>query len=131
MAFLLDTNAVIAVLKDRDSAIGQRLRQCAPADVFVSAIVLHELFTGAFKSARVAHNVAVVEALRFGVLEFGREDARAAGEVRAALAARGTLIGPYDVLIAGQALARGMVLVTRDAGEFGRVPGLVVEGWEG
>jgi tRNA(fMet)-specific endonuclease VapC len=130
MAFLLDTNAVIAVLKDRESPIGRRLRECAPGEVFVSAIVLHELFYGAFKSARVAQNVAVVEALRFGVLEFGREDARAAGEVRAALAARGTPIGPCDVLIAGQALARGMVLVTRDAGEFGRVPGLVVEGWD-
>ena len=129
MAFLLDTNAVIAVLKDRDSAIGQRLRQCAPADVFVSAIVLHELFYGAFKSARVAHNVAVVEALRFGVLEFGREDARAAGEVRAALAARGTPIGPYDVLIAGQALARGMVLVTRGWSVLSTFEKLAAEDW--
>jgi len=97
-------------------------------------VILHgrwyKLLCDALTSARVAHHVAVVEALRFGVVEFGREAARAAGEVRAALAARGTPIGPHDVLIAGQALARGMVLVTRDAGEFGRVPGRVVEGLE-
>lgn len=130
MAFLLDTNAVIAVLKDLASPIGQRLRRCRPEEVFVSSIVLHELFYGAFKSARVERNLAVVEGLRFGVLDFSREDARAAGEIRAALAAQGVPIGPYDVLIAGQAVARGLVLVTRNGREFGRVQGLVVEDWE-
>jgi tRNA(fMet)-specific endonuclease VapC len=42
----------------------------------------------------------------------------------------GTPIGPHDVLIAGQALARGLVLVTHNTREFRRVPGLVVEDWE-
>ncbi|HEV7455804.1 MAG TPA: type II toxin-antitoxin system VapC family toxin [Roseococcus sp.] len=129
MGYLLDTNAVIAVLKDADSPVGARLRREAPGEVFVSAIVLHELFYGAFKSARVERNVALVERLRFGVLEFSAEDARAAGRVRAALAAKGTPIGPYDVLIAGQAVARGLVLVTGNRGEFERVDGLSVEDW--
>jgi predicted nucleic acid-binding protein/virulence-associated protein VagC len=75
-------------------------------------------------------NVALVDGLRFGVLEFDRDDAREAGEVRAFLARRGTPIGPYDVLIAGQAKARGMVLVTHNTGEFSRVPGLRIEDWE-
>jgi tRNA(fMet)-specific endonuclease VapC len=65
------------------------------------------------------------------VLEFDGEDARRAGEVRAFLAAKGTPIGPYDVLIAGQALARDMILVTRNTDEFRRVKGLRVEDWEG
>lgn len=52
-----------------------------------------------------------------------------AGAVRAHLAARGTPIGPYDVLIAGQALARGIVLVTHNTAEFKRVPKLQVEDW--
>ncbi len=116
MGFLLDTNAVIAVLKDTEAPVGRRVQACAPAEVFVSAIVLHELFYGAFRSARVARNVAVVDGLRFGVLEFGREDARAAGEVRAVLAACGAVVGVGDVLVAGQARARGMVLVTRNGG---------------
>ena len=111
------------------SAWWQRLRRCRPDEVFVSSIVLHELFYGAFKSPRMERNLAVVEGLRFGVLEFSREDARAAGEIRAALAMRGAPIGPYDVLIAGQAVARGMVLVTRNGAEFGRVARLVVEDW--
>lgn len=130
MAFLLDTNAVIALLKAADTPVERRVRGCAPAEVFVSAIVLHELFYGAFRSARTERNLALVESLRFGVLEFSREDARAAGEVRALLAAKGRPIGPYDVLIAGQARARGMVLVTHNTDEFSRVPGLLVEDWE-
>jgi predicted nucleic acid-binding protein len=64
------------------------------------------------------------------VVAFEREDARAAGAVRAALAAAGAAIGPYDVLIAGQALARGATLVTHNVREFGRVAGLGVEDWE-
>jgi tRNA(fMet)-specific endonuclease VapC len=46
------------------------------------------------------------------------------------LKARGTPIGPYDTLIAGQAMARGLTLVTRNTREFERVVGLSVENWE-
>jgi tRNA(fMet)-specific endonuclease VapC len=64
------------------------------------------------------------------VLEFDKEDARQAGEVRALLASRGTPIGPYDVLIAGQAKARNLTLVTHNTDEFGRVPGLRCDDWQ-
>jgi len=63
-------------------------------------------------------------------LEFDREDARRAGEIRALLASRGSMIGSYDVLIAGQAVARDMILVTNNTSEFGRVPGLRIEDWQ-
>jgi tRNA(fMet)-specific endonuclease VapC len=130
MPFLLDTNAVIALLNDRASRAATRLRSERPADVAVSAIVMHEMFYGAFRSARVDRNLALLDRLRFAVLEFGKEDAREAAEVRAFLAGQGRPIGPFDVLIAGQARARGLVLVTRNTGEFGRVPRLHVENWE-
>ena len=128
--FLLDTNAVIAVLRG-DAGFLQRLRTHEPADFALPAIVLHELYYGAYKSARVEANLARVQALRFDVLDFDAEDARRAGEVRAVLARAGTPVGPYDALIAGQALARGLTLVTHNTGEFSRVPGLRVEDWEG
>lgn len=63
-------------------------------------------------------------------MEFGKEDARQAGEIRAILAARGSAIGPYDVLIAGQACARDLILITHNTAEFARVPGLRIEDWE-
>lgn len=129
MNWLLDTNAVIEVLRG-NAAVIARLRERMPGNVGVSAIVMHELFYGACRSARVEANVARVDGLRFEVVAFEREDARVAGAVRAALATAGAGIGPYDVLIAGQALARGTVLVTHNVREFGRVAGLRVEDWE-
>lgn len=129
MTHALDTNAVIALLRDPRGAVASRLRAHDPADIGVSAIVLHELYFGAFRSGRPAHNLAQVEALRFPVIEVSADDARRAGEVRAALSAQGTPIGSYDVLIAGQALARGLVVVTANTSEFARVDGLAVEDW--
>ena len=70
-------------------------------------------------------------ATQFPVLEFDQEDARQAGEIRAHLASKETPIGPYDVLIAGQAKARKLTLVTHNATEFRRVPNLKVEDWKG
>ena len=127
--YLLDTNAVIDLLNDSRSPLARRVRHHKPADVAISSVVMHELYYGAFKSARALHNVALVDALQFAVLEFDREDARHAGEIRAVLAGNDTPVGPYDVLIAGQARARGMTLITRNTREFKRVSGLRSDDW--
>jgi tRNA(fMet)-specific endonuclease VapC len=130
MRYLLDTNVVIGLLNDATSKLAQRARREKPADVAISAIVAHELFYGAFKSRRAAQNVALIDALQFAVIEFDKEDARQAGEVRALLASAGTPIGPYDVMIAGQARARNLVLITHNTEEFERVPGLQCDDWQ-
>lgn len=129
MKFLLDTNAVIAVLGGKPSVLA-KLKQHHPRDFGIPSIVLHELFFGAVKSSRASENLARVDALQFEVVDLDREDARRAGEVRAHLAAAGTPIGPYDALIAGQALARSLVLITHNTREFQRVPALSFEDWE-
>lgn len=129
MIFLLDSNAVIALLRGEPSVLA-RLRRHRPQDFAISAIVEHELAYGAYKGRRVDENLKRLDALRFAVLEFDREDARCAGKIRAALAATGLPIGPYDILIAGQAIARDLILVTRNLREFERVPSLQVENWE-
>ena len=130
MRYLLDANVVIGLLNDATSKLAQRVRRERPADIAISAVVAHELFYGAFKSRRPTQNVALIDSLQFVVLEFDKEDARHAGEVRALLASRGTPIGPYDVLIAGQAKARNLTLVTHNTNEFGRVPGLRFDDWQ-
>lgn len=130
MRYLLDANVVIALLNDTTSKTAQRARRERPGDLAVSAIVAHELFYGAFKSRRAVQNVALIDALQFLVLEFDKEDARQAGLVRALLANKGAPIGAYDVLVAGQAVARDMILVTHNTREFGRVPGLRFEDWQ-
>ena len=130
MSYLLDTNTVIAVLNDPASKPSLRLRTHAPREVAISSIVMHELYYGAFKSALSDKNVTRVDALQFEALAFDREDARHAGDVRAALARLGTPIGPYDILIAGQARARELILVTNNVREFSRVEGLLIENWQ-
>jgi tRNA(fMet)-specific endonuclease VapC len=131
MRYLLDANAIIALLNDTRSQAARRARRERPGDVAMSAIVAHELFYGAFKSRRAARNVALIDALQLAVIEFDTEEARQAGRLRADLAARGTPIGPFDVLIAGQAIARNLILVTHNTSEFARVPGLRIEDWAG
>ena len=122
MRYLLDANAVIALLNDVASETARRARAVKPGDISISAIVAHELFYGAFKSQRANQNVALVDALRFVVLEFDKEDARRSGQIRALLASKGTPIGPYDVY-RRQAVARNLTLVTHNTDEFRRVPG--------
>jgi len=130
MRYLLDTNVVIGLLNDTTSKTARRARQQRPGDLAVSAIVTHALFYGAFKSRRATENAALIDALQFIVLEYDKEDARQAGQVRALLASKGMPIGPYDVLIAGQAVARDIILVTHNTQEFERVPGLKLEDWQ-
>jgi len=127
--FLLDINTVIALLNDTSSKTAKRVRREDPADIAISVVVAHELFFGAFKSQRATQNVVLVDSLRFEVLEFDKEDARSAGQILALLASRGRPIGPYDVLIAGQAIARNLILVTHNTAEFRRVPKLRLRDW--
>lgn len=129
MRYLLDTNVVIALLKHQ-APITERVFRNKRRDYVLSSIVAHELLFGAIKSRRPEETLAAYENLRFQVLDFTADDARRAAEIRAALATAGTPIGPYDILIAGQALQRGLVVVTRNTREFSRVPGLAVENWE-
>ena len=129
MRFLLDTNAMIAMLKGAPIFLA-RMKQHQPTDFGVPVIVVHELYFGAYRSSQIARNLARIEDIQFAVLDFDTDDARHAGEIRAALAGAGTPIGPYDALIAGQALARDLVLVTHNTREFRRVPALAVEDWE-
>ena len=129
MRYLLDANVVVTLLRGRNPALDRRVLRHNPADLAIPSIVSHELYFGAFKSARPSHQVALVDALQFQILEFDKDDARHAGEIRAFLGSQGTPVGPFDVLIAGQARARNLVLVTNNTREFAKIPGLRIEDW--
>ncbi|WP_116653954.1 type II toxin-antitoxin system VapC family toxin [Pelagibacterium sediminicola] len=129
MKYLLDTNAIIALLKG-NSVLVARIKAHRPDAFGVSSIVMHELYYGAYKSRRLDANLERVEALRFETVDFDAEDARVAGQIRAQLASAGMPVGPYDVLIAGQAMARSLRLISRNMREFSRINGLAVEDWE-
>jgi tRNA(fMet)-specific endonuclease VapC len=129
MKYLLDTNAIIR-LTSGHAGLERRLRREDPDEFGMSVIVRHELYFGAYKSRDVQANLEKIDALEFEIVPFDDEDARRAGEIRARLAIAGTPIGPYDSLIAGQTLARGLTLITHNTREFSRVSRLRIEDWE-
>jgi tRNA(fMet)-specific endonuclease VapC len=131
ISHLLDTNAVIALIGRKSDRLVGRVLDSPQGSIGLPSIVAYELYFGAQKSAKVQHNLETLRLLMadFPILDFDQNDAFVAGEIRSALAAKGTPIGPYDVLIAGQAKARGLTLVTNNVGEFNRVENLQVEDW--
>ena len=139
MNYLLDTNACAVLIngpRERDPFAQVRsrfARMRAGGERFaISSVVVHELWYGVAKSMRVPANTERLLnflSSQFDLVDFSTEDARAAGNIRAELERNGTRIGEYDTLIAGQALARGMTLVTANVREFGRVEGLRLEDW--
>ncbi len=129
MTYLLDTNACIALINGTPRRVRMRFERATAAgdSAAVSALTAFELWYGAAKSARRDVNVIRIETFLAGPLElwmFENADARVAGEVRAALERSGRPIGAYDALIAGQGLRRQSTVVTANAAEFARVPGL-------
>ena len=129
MRYLLDTNACIALLNETSPSPLTRIRRHPPADIGLPAPVAYELYYGAYKSRRRDQNLELLDRMEFEIVPFDASDARAAGAIRSQLEAIGRPIGPYDLLIAGQARARGLVLVTANTREFQRVAGLDWEDW--
>jgi tRNA(fMet)-specific endonuclease VapC len=131
MRFLLDTNACVDYLRRKSPAVVKRIEASSPEDLCTSSIVEAELRYGAENSADAARNHGLVDALlaELQALEFDRAAASIYGRIRKGLEAKGTPIGPHDLLIAAHALSLDATLVTSDTSEFSRVPGLQVEDW--
>ncbi|CAH2605766.1 tRNA(fMet)-specific endonuclease VapC (plasmid) [Rhodovastum atsumiense] len=130
LRYMLDTNLCIRVLRDRPPQLRPRFNAEAAA-LSISTVVLTELFYGAEKSIRPIENrQAVLDfATRLEVLPFDDTAAAHAAEIRATLERQGQMIGAYDVLIAGHARSRGLIVVTGNLDEFRRVEGLRSEDW--
>jgi tRNA(fMet)-specific endonuclease VapC len=128
--YLLDTNLCIRVLRDRPHGVRERFNLAADG-LCISTIVLTELLHGAAKSDRPDHNRSEVERFtaRLEVLPFDAAAADHAADIRAVLERRGETIGGYDLLIAGHARSRGLIVVTGNLAEFERVDGLRCEDW--
>jgi len=134
VSYLLDTNACIALINDAPASVRSRFQKISRSGalIYISAVVTFELWYGVAKSARRALNAQRLETFLSGpvmVLPFEDEDSRASGSIRAMLEVSGKPIGAYDLLIAGQALARELILVTTNVSEFSRVKGLSWQDW--
>lgn len=133
MTLALDTNVFVDLIRERRPSVRLRYRAALLAGeaLVTSLIVYHELQFGVLLNRDPDVEAGIVtEALRGVVVEpLTENDAVVAAQVRASLKRLGRPIGPYDALIAGQALARGWTLVTSNVREFERVAGLDVRNW--
>jgi tRNA(fMet)-specific endonuclease VapC len=129
LRYLLDTNAMIRLQRGVGDRVYDAAQRRGIDRIATSSIVLFELAYGAGKSSRPAANLAALKAMPFPVLRFDEEAALIAGRVRSELHRIGQPIGPFDVQIAGHAMAVGLILVTANIGEFERVDGLSFEDW--
>jgi tRNA(fMet)-specific endonuclease VapC len=131
MKYLLDTCTVSDFVKGQPNVLA-RVKATLPNLIAVSALTRMEVDYGLALNAERAKKLAPILDAFFSTiatLPFDEADAQAAGAIRAALKTQGQPIGAYDLLIAGTGMARGLVVVTSNVGEFKRVSGLHVEDW--
>ena len=131
MTYMLDTNICIYIMKNKPEMVLRRFKEELNNGIGISSITLAELEYGMKHSSNPAQNERAL--LRFlvplSVLPFGAGAASEYGAIRTFLQNNGTPIGPLDMLIAAHAKSEGLVMVTNNVREFGRVPGLEIENW--
>ena len=133
MTYLLDTNTCIQFLRHGiNSTVAVKLAGMGVGEAWLCSIVVGELLFGSLRSKDVAKSIAEVRAFCAGFpsVPFNDSAADAYARIRADLSAKGTPIGPNDLMIAAIALANDLILVTHNSGEFRRVTGLKLEDWQ-
>lgn len=131
MRYLLDSNICVYAMKNRPPQVLRRLQNVGRAVVAVSVVTVLELRQAAERSQQRELAHARLDDF-FGpmeVLSFEEADALVAARIRAELFRIGRPIGDFDSLIAAHALARDLMVVTNNVGEFERVPDLRIENW--
>ena len=128
--FLLDTDTCIDVLRGVGS-VRKRMEDLSPDDCNVSSVTVFELYSGIYFTRQPDREGIKVD--RFlsilNIVPFDRSAAIAAANLRPDLESSGTRIGPYDLLIAAQAISSNYTLVTANVREFGRIKSLELQNW--
>lgn len=129
--YLLDSNICIYIINGRPKKVVQKIKECNPPEIKLSAISIAELEYGVSKSEnRERNRQALLNfASAFDIVDFNDDDAEIYGMIRADLEKKGQVIGPYDMQIAAQAISRNIILVTNNVKEFRRVKTLKIENW--
>jgi tRNA(fMet)-specific endonuclease VapC len=128
--YLLDTDTCVYWLRGHE-AVRDHVIVVGPEELAMSVVSLAELRYGAAHSARPDQNQRAVDDFVGGMAVVGltAEAARRFGEVKATLRRDGMLIADLDLLIAATARTFDLILVTDNAGHFGRVPSLSIQSW--
>ena len=135
MDYLLDTNICVYIINRKPatalSAILKRVQSKRPGQIAISTITLAELEYGVVRSRYPDRNrIALLKFLvPFAFLDFDQAAAAEYGRIRLLVESKKKPIGPMDLLLAAQAKAHDLVLVTNNEKEFARIDGLRIENW--
>lgn len=128
--YMLDTNIVSDLIRNPHGAAAAMVERAGDDEISISAIVASELRFGILKrnSERLTY---LVESIldRIAILPYEDKEASHFADIRHDLERIGQPIGTTDLFIAAHARSLGVILVTGNVREFGRVPGLKVENW--
>lgn len=131
--YMLDTDTCIFLLRGESPALAAKVQSVPLQQQVMSAVSYAELSYGvlASASAKRKQNQRVLDslALHLAVLDWPQEAAPHYAEIRLDLKKRGAQLGAADLMIAAHARALGVVVVTNNSKDFGRVKGLQVENW--
>ena len=130
--YLLDTNICIFIKNKKPPQVLEKLKSVMGHPLYISSITVAEMQFGVYNSTFPEQNrVSLLEFLApFELLDFDDADAEHFGRIKKRLKEKGMLIGPFDLLIASQAVSKNLTLVTNNTGEFSRIDGLVFEDWK-
>ena len=131
MKYLVDANICIYIMNKRPAEVIRKFKQFELGEIGLSTISVSELQYGVAKSTHHKKNQQRLEEFiaPLQILPYDEMAARAYGEIRFRSEKSGQPIGPFDLLIAAQALSRKLVLVTNNDKEFKRIKNLIVENW--
>jgi tRNA(fMet)-specific endonuclease VapC len=130
MKYVLDTNTLIYYFKGVGN-IATQLLATPPNDIGIPTIVIYELEVWIAKSVYPRKRKAQLQEFisLVNIFPFSYAEAKCATDIRVKLEKKGSLIGPYDILIAASAMANNNILVTHNQREFQRIRGLKLEDW--
>ena len=131
MKYLLDTNIVAYIINKRPLEVYTKFKTISKNEIFISSIVVAELWFGVAKSQKREQNKMALDSFLapLTIIDFDSVAAKFYAVIRADLENKGMIIGSNDILIAAHALSLGLTLVTNNAKEFERVEGLKIENW--
>ncbi len=131
MNYLLDTNICIYIINRKPAAVLKKVQSKQPGQIAISTITIAELEYGVARSRYPDRNrIALLEFLfPFTILDFDQKASMEYGRIRTSLESRGRPVGPMDLLLAAQAKAHNLILVTNNEKEFARIDDLRIENW--
>lgn len=131
MKYLLDTNICIYIIKKKPEKVWSKFQSLSFGEIGVSSITVAELEYGVYKSKQINKNKNALEQflLPLKIIPFEQKSTAIYGQIRNNLEKEGKVIGSMDMLIASQALALDLILVTNNVKEFARISKLVIENW--